>query len=277
MATAPIITAPLFGPLDAELIGLLRTLTAEEWLRPTVAGSWRVRDVAAHLLDTSLRRVAASRDGYLPAPDVPITSSADVSRLVNSLNASGVAFSHRLSTTQLVDLLAVASGWLAAHVATLPLHGRALFAVSWAGEDASEHWMDIGREYTERWHHQMQIRDAVGRPLLLEPRWLDPLLDISVFALPVAYRALQAPPGTTVRVEVAATSTRSWTLQRNDSGWTLAGEAAGDPTCTIQADADAAWRLFYNAFPPDQARTRVRVSGDARLAEPFFRTRSVVL
>jgi hypothetical protein len=277
MATEPIDTAPLFGPLDAELVSVLRSLADEEWLAPTVAGHWRVRDVAAHLLDTSLRRVAASRDGHLPSLEEPIVSAADVSRLVNRLNASGVAFFNRLSTAQLVDLIAQASGWLAAHVATLPLHGRAVFPVSWAGEDTSEHWMDIGREYTERWHHQMQIRDATGRPLLLEPRWLDPLLDISAFALPVAYATLQAPEGTTVRIDVTAASPRTWTLCRDRERWRLSQEAVSDADCVATIEADAIWRLYYNALAPDEARRMIRVSGDRSLIEPLIQARSVVL
>lgn len=279
MAIGPIDTAPLFGPLDAELVGVLGSLTDEEWRRPTIAGTWRVRDVAAHLLDTSLRRVAASRDGHRPAPDPPLRSAADLSRLVNGLNATGVAFAHRLSTTQLVALIALASDWLATHVASLPPHGRALYPVSWAGEDDSEHWMDIGREYTERWHHQMQIRDAVARPLLLEARWLDPLMDLSVCALPVAYRDVEAPDGTSVRLELHAPEPRAWTLTRDADRWTV-GRAASTPvsaTCIVQCTADTAWRLFYNALPASEARARLQVTGDPALAEPLLRARSVVL
>src|SRR4051794_8080203 len=72
----PIDTTELFAPLHAELIGLLRRLTPSEWARPTVAPAWSVRDVAAHLLDTSLRRLSAERDGHLLGPDVPIDGYA---------------------------------------------------------------------------------------------------------------------------------------------------------------------------------------------------------
>src|SRR5688572_4941575 len=62
----PILTGPLFAPIHDELMALLRSLTAEEWMAPTVAGAWTVRDVAAHLLDTGLRRLSMHRDGYNP-------------------------------------------------------------------------------------------------------------------------------------------------------------------------------------------------------------------
>ena len=51
-----------FRPLYREIVDLLRTLTAEDWERPTIARAWRVRDVVAHLLDTMLRRLSFHRD-----------------------------------------------------------------------------------------------------------------------------------------------------------------------------------------------------------------------
>ena len=47
-ALKPNYVAPLFRPLLAELVALLRSLAAADWERPTVAPDWRVRDVAAH-------------------------------------------------------------------------------------------------------------------------------------------------------------------------------------------------------------------------------------
>jgi hypothetical protein len=38
--------------------------------------------------------------------------------------------------------------------------------VSWAGPEAAPVWFGVAREYTERRHHQQQIRDATGRPPL---------------------------------------------------------------------------------------------------------------
>jgi hypothetical protein len=66
----PILVADLFPGLHAELIALLRGLAQEDWSRPTVAGAWTVKDVAAHLLDVQLRRLSAQRDGArLPPSD----------------------------------------------------------------------------------------------------------------------------------------------------------------------------------------------------------------
>src|SRR4051794_38940021 len=50
----PRYVADLFAPLHGELMTLLRGLAAADWERPTVVGAWRVRDIAAHLLDGDL-------------------------------------------------------------------------------------------------------------------------------------------------------------------------------------------------------------------------------
>lgn len=273
----PVDTAPLFRPLHAELLAVLGTLAPDDWLRPTVAGHWRVRDVAAHLLDGMLRKVAVYRDGHFAPLDAPIRSPQDLTRAVNALNAGGVAFAARLSPRQIVDLLRVAGEWAIALIEALPPHGPAIFAVSWAGEATSENWMDTGREYTEWWHHQMQIRDAAGRPLLLERRWLGPLLDIAVRALPVAYQSLDAPAGTTVTL-VIDDGQLAWSLGRGaDGAWDLRHGTADDATCTVRMTGDTAWRVFFNALSLDQARSRVAVTGDAALAEPLLAARAVIV
>jgi hypothetical protein len=51
----PILCAHLLRRVDEKLIGLLGSLTDAEWNLQTVARRWKVRDVAAHLLDTVLR------------------------------------------------------------------------------------------------------------------------------------------------------------------------------------------------------------------------------
>lgn len=273
----PCDTVPLFRPLARELVGMLRELSADEWLRPTVAGAWRVRDIAAHLLDGQLRRLSALRDSHFTRPDRPIQSDQDLARFITAQNAAGVAYGARLGTTVLTDLLQHTGEQLADLVAGLDPHGPAIYAVSWAGEQQSENWMDIGREYTEHWHHQMQIRDAAGRPRLLGPRWLEPLLDISVRALPYAYAGVRAAAGTTITLAVTGETTGSWTLARGADRWQLARGRPAAPDAVVTIAADEVWRMFYNALAGDALRRRVTVVGDADLAAPLLRARSVIV
>lgn len=273
----PIDTRPLFRPLLRELTGLLEALNAADWDRPTVAGDWRVRDVAAHLLDGELRRVAAGRDGHLPPHPFPIHSSQDLARFVQDLNGLGVAHFGRLSHRILVDLLKIAGEWTADLFEHLPLRERALWAVSWAGEAESENWMDIGRDYTERWHHQMQIRDAIGEPRLLVPHWMEPLLDISVRALPVAYANHPAREGAVVTLEVFGPTSGTWSVAHEGGRWRVAGGRPEHPDAVVRIATDDAWRVLFNAVRSPGLQHRIAVEGNWDLARPLLNARSVIV
>jgi uncharacterized protein (TIGR03083 family) len=270
-----IYTADLFPTLHAELIGLLRGLDEADWVRPTVAAPWRVRDVVAHLLDVDLRKLGG-RDRHR-ASALTVSSFADVVDLINQENASGVSYAARLSPRVMVDLLEITGRWVSEYVATLSPHADAPVAVLWAGEDRSENWMDTGREYTERWHHQMQIRDAVGADGLLQRRWFYPVLDLSVRAFPRAYRDVPAAVGTVVVFEVEAEGDNVWSIIREAPGWSVARGRAPDAAARVRTDADTAWKLLYNALSAEAACARVTTSGDRSLAEPLLRTRSVMV
>jgi hypothetical protein len=277
----PLDTAPLFSDLHAELLALLRALSPADWERPTVAGAWRVRDVAAHLLDGELRTLAAHRDGHALSVEGPVTTYDDVVALIQRLNAGGVTFGTRLSPRLPNDLLEVTGRWMSAFVASLDPDAPALFAVAWAGEAQSDNRFDTAREYTERWHHQMQIRAAVGergRPVvLLAPKYLVPLLETSVRVLPHAYRAVPAAEGTTVTLRLASDPPRAWTLRREGASWRLYRGEAARPTARVMSEPDALWRLFFNALPVGEASQAFAVDGPQELVAPLFHARSVMV
>jgi len=271
----PLDTTPLFAPLHEALLDLLRSLDDQDWNRSTVAGRWRVRDVAAHLLDGQLRALSALRDGHLVPPETPIRGYRDLVAFLNQLNADWVRAAERLSPRVLMDWLALSGPQVVALYRSLPLQEPALFSVAWAGEEMSKNWMHLGREYTEWWHHQMQIRDAVGAPpILLEEKWLAPLLDISVRVLPHTYRALEAPARTALVLTVEGAR---WSLVREEAAWRVFAGAAEGAATTVVLDADTAWRLLFHALTPEDAEARARVEGDSALAQPLFRARSVMV
>ena len=268
--------APLFAPLHRELIALLRSLPEEAWVHPTVAGAWRVRDVAAHLLDGMLRKLSAHRDGHLlRSGGEPPRSYGDVVSLINSLNATGVAYGERLSTRLLTDLLDVTGKWLSDFVITLDPTAPALFPVAWAGESESQNWMDTGREYTEHWHHQMQIREAAGAPpLLLDDVWYEPLLSFSVRALPRTYAAVPANEGTSINLHV---EDWAWCLQRDAEAWRLYSGSSADAAASVRIPREDAWRIFYNALDASTAETKLRIEGNRDLALHLIAARSVMV
>jgi uncharacterized protein (TIGR03083 family) len=266
----------LFAPLNETLVSLLRSLSDDDWLKPTVAPRWRVRDVAAHLLDGQLRNLSFRRDGHRVDAG-PVATYRDLVGFINHLNDSGVRYGDRLSPRVLIDLLEIAGPAMAAYLSSLPPDGEAVFAVAWAGESGSRHWMDVAREYTEWWHHQMQIRDAVGAPLLLEPRWFDPLIEASVRALPVACREVPAADGSQIALVIRAQRSRHFTLVHAGGAWQVLEGQPDRAAASLACDADTVWRLLYNALPPAEAMARVEAGGDARLIEAIVSARSVMV
>ena len=271
-------TRPYFRPLSGELVALLNTLAPPDWDRPTVAGRWLVRDVVAHLLDTTMRRLSFHRDRHAPPqPEHPPTNEAEFVAFINDLNRQWVEVARRMSPRVMIDLYAQTSEDLAAFVESLPLDAPALFPVSWAGEDASAGWFDIGREFTEQFHHQMQIRDAVGSPPLPDPAWLQAFLLIAVRGLPNAYRQTHAENGATVTIDVTGPSGGLWTLRRDRERWSLWAGSPERSNATLVLSDDTAWRLLFNALPPSQAIPRIVATGEPALAAPFVHARSVIV
>ena len=268
----------MFRPVCAALIVLLRTLPAADWERRTVAGTWVVRDVVAHLLDTALRRLSFHRDGMQPPPpDSPIASERDFVGFINRLNAQWVGSAKRLSPRVLTDLYERASGELADWFELLPLDAPALFPVSWAGEEQSAGWFDVGREFTEVWHHQQQIRMAVGAESLSDHRYLAAVIDLAMRGLPHAFRNVEAEPGETVVVDVRGASGGQWTLMREADRWSLWAGQAPAPTARIRFSDDTAWKLLFNALPAADAARLTQIEGRTDLAQPLLRARSIVI
>jgi uncharacterized protein (TIGR03083 family) len=274
----PVDTRTLFRPVSKDLVALLRGLSKPAWERPAVAGSWVVRDVVAHLLDSTLRRLSFHRDGMKPPPPPrAITSDRDFVAFINGLNAQWVTASKRLSPRVLTDLYEQASRDVADWFESLSLDAPALFPVSWAGEQASAGWFDIGREFTELWHHQQQIRMAVGASPLADARYLRAVIDVAVRGLPHAFRDVTAELEETVMIDITGTAGGQWTLTRDIARWTLSRGEPSATTTRIRLEDDVAWKLLFNALPEAEAAETIHVEGQAHLADALRRARSVIV
>jgi hypothetical protein len=166
----------------------------------------------------------------------------------------------------LIDFLATTDEQLYHYFKGLPPFEPSQTAVTWAGDAQSPIWFDIAREYTEKWLHQQHIREAVGRPLLVQHKWLFPVLDTFLRALPHTYRLVAAPEGTTITFQITGEAGGDWSLLRQDGRWRLFAEAAPAPVATARLDQDLAWRLFTKGVSPAAAGAQIQTEGDATLA-----------
>lgn len=273
----PIFVADLFGEIHEELLTLLRGLSADDWYKPTVAGNWQVRDIAAHLLDSDIRRLSFQRDNAPQVPpETPIESYADLVGFLNQLNADWVKAAKRISPQLLIEFLSITGAEVTKLFKSLDPYSPALFGVAWAGEESSLHWFDVAREYTEKWHHQQQIRDAVGAPALYSRKWLHPVLDAFVRALPVNYKNTQAALGTQISFVITGEAGDVWTLVKVVDGWQLFAGIADNVVCRIEFSQDTAWRLMTKGLSRDQAAKRISITGTESFAEPLLGTLAVM-
>lgn len=263
-------TVHLFEELDERLITLLKSLSPEDWEKPTVARLWKVRDVAAHLLDGNIRVISAHRDGHSTAPDREINGYDDLVAYLNQLNADWVKACKRIGPSLLTELLESTGKQYSEIMQQQDLEADAIFAVSWAGESVSKNWFHIAREYTEKWHHQQQIRDAVGQSGteqgIMTPRLYRPLIETFLRGLPHTYRHTQARTGTAVRIAVTLDEVIEWFLIKMEDQWIIRETIEGEPEASVTLDADTAWKLFTKAIKPHEALVLAHLTGNKELA-----------
>jgi len=271
----PIFTAHLFPKLDGMLIELLRPLAPEDWEKQTVSPKWNVKDVAAHLLDTSLRGISIGRDGYV-AESPRIDSSADLAAFINRLNSEGVIVYRRLSPIVLIGLVEVAVKSLAEWHASRDPYAMAPYGVSWAGEQKSANWFDTAREFTERWHHQQRIRLAVNKPGIMTRELYFPVLDCFLRALPFSYRNVDAKSGTYVQIIVSGECGGSWYLYRVEESWQLVQKPIGEKTSETTIPQEIAWRIFTKGIDRESALSQTKVTGDTKLGQHVLGMISIV-
>lgn len=259
------------GPLTAQrrrLLSLLTSLSEAQWAAPTAAPEWSVKDIAVHLLDVDLSWLAHDRDhdqaGIIPVP----SDHQEFVRELAQRNQRWVDGTRILSPPLITSLLGWSGEQLDAYLATVDLTRPS--SVYWAG--TAPLWFDLAREFTERWVHYQQIREAALPAEGAEPQdeYLPLVLRAFIWGFPHQYQS-PAPAGTSIALDIPTIG--AWILTRTAAGWALdEGQAAG-PAATLQMTAEAAWRLLTGGrYDPRQ----VHLSGDPALAGPLLQVRGII-
>ncbi len=255
-------TIELFAQLDGLLIDVIKSLKESDWEMPTLAPKWRVKDIVAHLLDGNLRALSMLRDGYFGEKPGDIDSYTDLLAYLNKLNEDWVKSMTRLSPKVLIDLLESSGKEYILFLKSLNPEDTSKFSVAWAGESESKNWFHIAREYTEKWHHQQQIRLAIGatEPLYTFELY-QPYLETSMRALPHHYRNTRAENGNVLEFNVEHFG--SWFLVYQDEKWILSKEETQKPICKALISKDIAWRIFTKGIKPDMAKDFIEFEGSS--------------
>lgn len=273
--TPPIDVAHLLPVLDEQLITLLQSITPDDWHKQTVAKLWTVKDVAAHLLDGNIRILSMLRDGYF-SESANVQSYEELVQFLNRLNADWVQAMKRVSTDMLILLHQITGPMFCQYYQSLNPWDTATFSVAWAGETESKNWMHIAREYTEKFLHQQQIRDAVNKPGIMTRALFYPFINIFMQALPYTYRHVDAPIGTVVQLTVLTEIGGTWHIQKEEMGWQLHHGSAANADAALSIDPELAWKLFSKSLRPDDVRRSIAIAGNETLAETALSMVSVM-
>jgi uncharacterized protein (TIGR03083 family) len=271
----PEIVLGLFPKERQALLDLLSSLTTEEWNAPTVCTGWSVKDVAVHLLGDDIG-VIKGRDGpILQAKDYENITWEEIVAFVEQHNRLWVEAGRRISTRLLMDFLRLTGEQIIAYYHTLDLYNLGQ-VVPWAGFEPAPVWLDVAREYTERWVHQQHIREAVSRPGLTEAAFLSSVLNTFMWALPYTLTNVDAAEGTGIQMNITGDAGSVWGVVKNEEVWELFKSAPARPDVTVTIDQDTAWRLFTKGLNKEEASARCQLSGDRSLAMKVLDTVSII-
>jgi hypothetical protein len=269
-------TVHLFPKLDALLLNLLKSIDEKDWNLPTFAGYWTVKDVAAHLLDGNLRPLSMLRDGFFGVSPKENNSYQSLLEYLNKLNQDWVNVMKRLSPKVLIELLEHSGTEYIHFIENLKPNDKAVFSVAWAGESESLNWFHIAREYTEKWHHQQQIRYALGCPEpLYEPKFYLPYLETSMRALPHHYRNVVAEIGESI--EFVVSEMGAWTILNQPNGWQIVNEQhRSKPSTQVIIPKKMAWKILTKATRHSEAEVEIEVLGKAVHGKHFLQMLAVM-
>lgn len=244
----------------------MKGMTEQEWEKRTHFPNWTVKDILAHLLDTSIRRLSSQRDKYQASKKINIDSYQGLVQYVTDIADRWTDTFADVSPKILTEMIEKYQNELVTFFSSLEPLAQAHYPVNWAGETASANWFDIAREYTERWHHQMQIREALGREPLYSKDLYYPVIDTFMQALPFHFRKTERENGNILGVEITGDSGGTWFLEWKDKNIKLRYDIDKEPDTLVSIKQEIAWKIFtkWNTLSLDK---EFSISGDKELGQ----------
>ncbi len=144
--------------------------------------------------------------------------------------------------------------------------------INWASDGPVPMWFDLAQDLTERWVHQRQMRDAVGRLGSYETVYLGIVLRTFVWAFPHQYW-VHAAPGT--QVEVRLDGGGEWTLVSDGRDrWEMHEGRPSAAAASLSATEVGGWHFLTGAEVPEGS---VVLDGPAELTEPLRLVRGIII
>jgi uncharacterized protein (TIGR03083 family) len=262
---------PTYLPKDAVVEGLhdvwqrLDTLLSElddaDWDRPTCLPGWNVRAVVAHVIGTENVLLGNAA----PPAEITPESHPHVRNDIGKLNEAWV---EALATLPPADLLSRFRSDVAQRKAALAETSQEAWdhvGFTPAGQDTYGRFMRI--RVFDQWMHELDIRDAVGRPGGEGGPAAALALDEMAAALGfVVGKKAGAPQGSRVRFVLTGDAGRTVDVEVAERA-SVVQALSGPPTLTVTMPVGVFARLGGGRADPATLRPQVTLEGDAELGE----------
>jgi hypothetical protein len=125
----------------------------------------------------------------------------------------------------------------------------------------------VAREYTEKWHHQMQIRMALHKPLLMDKKFTEPLYNTFMLGLPYLYGDLtNYPSGGTIKITITGKLNKSWFLIKQSDKWVPVNALENEAKTKVEFSEDEAWIIFTNTYrEKEKFKSGLKINGKTEL------------
>lgn len=267
----------LFKDITNKLINMVQDFEITDWESATCYPNWKVKHIVSHLIQTALGRLSHQRDLYHNDNRFSTMIFTKLVKKVHDSNERWKKLFDDISPRLLLDLLFIIENQLAHFLSQQDLNVEAFYAVAWAGEKISKNWFDIAREFTERWHHQQQIREAVGAETIAVKEYLTPVIDTLIRATPFWYKSIKAEINTKIGIIIAGDSGGKWTLTKIDNNWRLAEGLDDKINETIEMNDDTAWRFLTRSISKEKAIDKIIFSNDNEMCKQFFNVKAILM
>jgi uncharacterized protein (TIGR03083 family) len=255
----PVIEAPhdVWDRLDA----LLADLDDADWQRPTCLPGWNVQAVVAHIIGTENMLIGVT------SPPLEV-SEASHPHVRNDIGGFNEAWVQALSAEAPADLLERFRRDIATRKAALAgISDEDWDAVGFtpAGPDTYGRFMRI--RVFDQWMHELDIRDAVGRPGGEDGPAASVALDEMAVAMGyVVGKKAGAPQGARVRLVLTGDAGREVLVEVAERA-AVVDALSGPPTLRATMPVGVFARLGGGRADPATQRGEIELDGDVELGE----------
>lgn len=242
-----------------DTVALLRSLSADDWSRPTDLAGWDVRAVAAHLAHLE-SELAGNEQEHVDVAEAPHIVSP-----MGFYTEMGPLARREWPTERIVEELEQSAATRLAELrAEPPTDGSAMpprtpGGIGWNWDGL------LSNRVVDVWMHQQDIRRAVGRPGGMDTAGAEHTLGVFTRAFGYTVGKRVAPPaGTTVALEVTGLRPVHLAVEVGDDGRARAVVPPPDaPTARLRMDLETYFLLAGGRC--DATEVTVDIEGDEGL------------